>query len=295
MQPLKDRTLFITGASRGIGRAIGLRVAADGANVVIAAKTDRPHPILPGTIHTAAEEMEAAGGQALALRVDIRDDAAVEDAVKRAVDRFGGIDLVVNNASAIQLTGTADTPPRRFDRMFDVNVRGTFAVTRACLPHLKASSHAHVLNIAPPPSLDPKWWAPHFAYTYTKMGMSFCVLSLAEELRGDGIAVNALWPATLIATEALRMLPGDIQPKNCRRPEVVADAAHVILSRDPGERTGRFLIDEEVLRGAGVEDLSGYAIGDEAQLLPDLYLDGWSPPASAPRPRPRPHPSEGSA
>ncbi len=272
MSSLKGRTLFITGASRGIGLAIGRRAAADGANVVVAAKTDRPHPFLPGTIGSAAEEIEAAGGRALAVRVDVRDEKAISTAVDAAVERFGGIDILVNNASAIQLTGTADTPMRRFDRMFDVNVRGTFATTQACLPWLKRSDCAHVLNLAPPPSLDARWWAPHVAYTMSKMGMSFCVLGMAEELRADGIAVNALWPATVIATEALRMLPDAIDPDRCRTPEIVADAARVLLTRDPADGTGRFHLDEDVLRDAGVTDFERYAVKVGEPLLPDLYV-----------------------
>ena len=289
MATLKDRTLFITGASRGIGRAIALRAAADGANVVVAAKSDRPHRILPGTIHTAAADVEAAGGQALAVKLDVRDEKAIAEAVERTVERFGGIDILVNNAGAIQLTGTADTPMRRFDRLFDINVRGTFAATQACLPWLKRSTRAHVLNVAPPPTLDPGWWAPHVAYTMSKMGMSFCVLGMAEEFRADGIAVNALWPATVIATEALRMLPGDVTPERCRTPQIVADAAHAILTRDPRACTGRFLLDEEALREEGVTDFRSYAVSEGNPLLDDLYV-GPPPGAGSPNAMPSPGP-----
>ena len=280
MTAWRGRTIFITGASRGIGHAIALRVAREGANVVVAAKTDRPHPILPGTIHTAAADVEAVGGRALAVRVDVRDDAAVAAAVERAVAHFGGIDVLVNNASAIQLTGTADTPMRRFDRLFEVNVRGTFAATQACLPHLKRSANPHVLNLAPPPTLDPRWWAPHVPYTLTKMGMSFCVLGMAEELRRDGIAVNALWPATAIATEALRMLPDGVKPERCRQPAIVADAAFAIVGRRAAECTGNFFLDEDVLRTEGVTDFGPYAVSPGHALLRDLYLGDpadWGP------------------
>jgi citronellol/citronellal dehydrogenase len=272
---LKDRTLFITGGSRGIGLAIAKRCATDGANVVIAAKTAKPHAKLPGTIHTAAE-IEAAGGCCLPLQVDIREEAQVAEAVQATVERFGGIDILVNNASAINLTDTESTPIRRFDLMMGVNMRGTFLVTQACLPHLKTSASAgrnpHVLTLSPPLNLDPKWFAPHVAYTMAKYGMSLCVLGHAEEFRPFGIAVNALWPRTVIATAALQMIPG-IQPEHCRKVEIVADAAHVVLTSDAGTTTGNFFIDEEVLRSAGVSDFDRYSVvpGSRA-LVPDLFL-----------------------
>jgi citronellol/citronellal dehydrogenase len=273
---LKDRTLFITGGSRGIGLAIAKRCATDGANVVIAAKTAKPHAKLPGTIHTAAAEIEAAGGCCLPLQVDIREEAQVAEAVQATVERFGGIDILVNNASAINLTDTESTPIRRFDLMMGVNMRGTFLVTQACLPHLKTSASAgrnpHVLTLSPPLNLDPKWFAPHVAYTMAKYGMSLCVLGHAEEFRPFGIAVNALWPRTVIATAALQMIPG-IQPEHCRKVEIVADAAHVVLTSDAGTTTGNFFIDEEVLRSAGVSDFDRYSVvpGSRA-LVPDLFL-----------------------
>ncbi len=276
---LHGKTLFITGASRGIGLAIGRRAGALGANVVIAAKTVEAHPKLPGTIHSAAAEIEAAGGRALALQVDIRDEAAVGAAVARARDHFGGIDVLVNNASAISLTDTPNTPGRRFDLMFGVNVRGTFVCTQACLPALVESARAgrspHVLTLSPPLNMDAKWFAPHVAYTMAKYGMSLCVLGHAEEFRGHGIAVNALWPRTVIQTAALQMIPG-IEPAMCRTPEIMADAACAILETDPRApgASGNFFIDEQVLRGRGVTDFDRYSVvpGSRA-LLPDLFLD----------------------
>ncbi len=272
MTTLHGKTLFITGASRGIGLAIALRAARDGANVVIAAKSAVPNPRLPGTIHTAAAEVEASGGQALAIQCDIRDEANVEAAVAATVERFGGIDILVNNASAIWLKGIAETPIKRFDLMQQVNARGTFLVTQKCLPHLLKADNPHVLTLAPPPSLDPKWWAPHTGYTLAKMGMSFVTLGLAAELAGSGIAINALWPRTIIATDALNMIPG-VETRGCRRPEIVADAAHVVLTRPARGFTGRFLIDEEVLGEAGFSDFSHYAVDPGQPLLPDLFLD----------------------
>jgi citronellol/citronellal dehydrogenase len=268
---LAGRTLFITGASRGIGLAIALRAARDGANVAIAAKTERPHPKLPGTIHDAAAAIEAAGGKALPIRCDIREEDQVRAAVAATVERFGGIDVLVNNASAISLTGTLETPIKRFDLMFGVNVRGTFLASQACLPHLLAAPNPHVLNLAPPPNLDPKWFAPHVAYTMAKYGMSLCVLGMAAEFRDHGVAVNALWPRTVIHTAALAMIPG-VDPKHCRTPEIMADAAHVVLTTPSRERTGQFLIDEDVLRGVGVTDFERYAVEPGQPLLPDLFL-----------------------
>ena len=274
--PLRGKTLFITGASRGIGLAIARRCAVDGANVVIAAKTAEPNPKLPGTIFSAAQEIDAAGGSCLPLQVDIRDEAQVADAVRQAAERFGGIDIVINNASAISLTPTEATPIRRFDLMMGVNVRGTFLVTQACLPHLKHSAalgrNPHVLTLAPPPNLDPRWFAPHVAYTIAKYGMSLCVLGHAEEFRPLGIGVNALWPRTVIQTAALQMIPG-VRPEHCRRVDIMADAAHWVLSADAATTTGNFFIDDEVLARAGVTDLSRYAVvPGSTELMPDLFL-----------------------
>jgi citronellol/citronellal dehydrogenase len=274
--PLRGKTLFITGASRGIGLAIARRCAVDGANVVIAAKTAEPNPKLPGTIFSAAQEIEAAGGSCLPLQVDIRDEAQVADAVRQAAERFGGIDIVINNASAISLTPTEATPIRRFDLMMGVNVRGTFLVTQACLPHLKHSAalgrNPHVLTLAPPPNIDPRWFAPHVAYTIAKYGMSLCVLGHAEEFRPLGIGVNALWPRTVIQTAALQMIPG-VRPEHCRRVDIMADAAHWVLSADAATTTGNFFIDDEVLARAGVTDLSRYAVvPGSTELMPDLFL-----------------------
>ncbi|MBE1160401.1 SDR family oxidoreductase [Dyella acidiphila] len=261
MSTLAGKTLFITGASRGIGLAIALRAARDGANIVIAAKSGVPNPKLPGTIHSAAAEVEAAGGKALALKVDIREEDQVDAAVAQAVERFGGIDIVVNNASAIWLAGTAGTPMKRFDLMHQVNTRGTFMVTQACLPHLQKAANPHVLMLAPPPNLDAKWFAPHTAYTIAKYGMSLCVLGMSAELAAQGIA-----------TAAIAMIDG-VKPEQCRRPEIVADAAHALLVQPARQCTGRFAIDEEVLREAGVHDFDRYAYQPGAALLPDLFLD----------------------
>ncbi len=268
---LANRTLLITGASRGIGLAIGLRAARDGANVVIAAKSNVPNPKLPGTIHTAAAEIEAAGGRALAIQCDIRDEDQVRAAVAAAVERFGGIDILVNNASAISLTGTLHTPMKRFDLMFGVNVRGTFLCSQACLPHLLESENPHILTLSPPLNMDPVWFGPHLAYTMAKYGMSQCVLGMAEEFRAAGVAVNALWPRTAIHTAALAMIPG-IDPRNCRTPQIMADAAHAVLTTPSWARSGQFLLDEDVLREAGVQDFSGYAVDATRPLTPDLFL-----------------------
>jgi citronellol/citronellal dehydrogenase len=275
---LRGKTLFITGGSRGIGLAIALRAAADGANVAIAAKTVEPHPKLPGTIHSAAAAIERAGGRALPIACDIRDEQAVHAAVDEARERFGGIDILVNNASAISLTGTAATPIKRFDLMFAVNVRGTFLCSQACLPHLEASAAAgrnpHILTLSPPLNLDPRWFRDHVAYTMAKYGMSMCVLGMAEEFRGRGIAVNALWPRTVIATAAVAMIPGATERTDMmRRPEILADAAHAVLTRDARATSGHFFIDEEVLADAGVTDFGRYAVKPGAPLLPDLFLD----------------------
>ncbi len=270
---LKGKTLFITGGSRGIGRAIALRAARDGANVVIAAKTVVRHPKLPGTIHEAAREIEAAGGRALACRTDIREEEQVITAVSKAVETFGGIDILVNNASAINLTGTLDTPMKRYDLMQGINTRGTFLCSQVCAPHLRKAANPHILNLSPPLNLDAKWFAPHVAYTIAKYGMSLCVLGMAEEFRKDGIAVNALWPRTLIATAAVRnLLGGEEAIRRCRKPEIVADAAHAILTKPSRGFTGQFLIDDEVLRAEGVTDLDRYSVAPGADPLPDLFL-----------------------
>ena len=272
MATLKGRRLFITGGSRGIGLAIALRAAADGANLVIAAKTVEPNPKLPGTIHTAAQEIEAAGGQCLPVQCDIRDEGQIAKAVAAAVERFGGIDILVNNASAISLTGTLETPIKRFDLMFGINVRGTYATSQACIPHLRKAANPHILTLSPPLNLKPRWFKNHVAYTMAKYGMSMCVLGMAEEFREAGIGVNALWPRTIIATAALQMIPG-VDPGRGRKPEIMADAAHWILTQPARTCTGNFFIDDDVLRQAGVGDFRGYAVDPSKGLLPDLVLD----------------------
>jgi len=273
MASLKGKTLFITGASRGIGKAIGLAAAREGANVVIAAKSNVPNPKLPGTIHSAAAEMESAGGRALAVKCDIRDESEIAAAVKAAVERFGGIDVCVNNASAIFLAGTADTPMKRYDLMHQVNARGTFATTQACLPFLEKAPNPHVLMLSPPLSMKARWFAPHVAYTMAKYGMSLCVLGMAEELKEKGIAVNALWPRTVIATAALNLLGGDETARRGRTPDIVADAAVAILRRDSRSCTGNFFVDEDVLGAEGVQDLGKYAVKPGEELLPDFFVE----------------------
>jgi citronellol/citronellal dehydrogenase len=274
---LAGKTLFITGASRGIGLAIARRAAADGANVAVVAKTEQPNPKLPGTIYTAAEEIAQAGGQALPIPCDIRDEAGVAAAAKRCAEHFGGIDILVNNASAISLTGTLETPMKRFDLMFGVNVRGTYCVTQACIPFLRKAAQAgrnpHVLMLSPPLNMNPRWFKGHVAYTMAKYGMSMCVIGMAEEFRADGIAVNGLWPRTVIATAALAMLPG-VDPKLCRKPEILADTAYLIFNRDARRHTGHIYIDEEVLAAEGVTDLGKYAVvPGNNKFLADLFLD----------------------
>jgi citronellol/citronellal dehydrogenase len=273
---LKGKTLFITGASRGIGKAIALRAARDGANVVIAAKTAEEHPKLPGTIYTAKAEIEAAGGKALACIVDVRFEEHVQEAVKQAVATFGGIDVLVNNASAISLTGTVDTPMKRFDLMHGINTRGTFLCSQQCIPHLAKSSNPHILNISPPLNMEGRWFAPHVAYTMAKFGMSMCVLGMADELKPQKIAVNALWPKTVIATAAVQnLLGGDATVRGSRKPDIMADAAHAILTRKSSEFTGHFCVDETVLRESGVTDFSAYSMTPgmkESDLLPDYFL-----------------------
>ena len=274
---LKGKTLFITGASRGIGLAIALRAARDGANIVIAAKTAETNPKLPGTIHSAATEIEAAGGHALALQTDIRDEANVLASVEQAVARFGGIDILVNNASAISLTPTPATPMKRFDLMFGVNVRGTYLCTQACLPHLMASAQAgrnpHVLNMSPPLSMREHWFAPHVAYTMAKYGMSECTLGHAGEFRQYGIGVNSLWPRTAIATAALQMIPG-VDVGRCRTPEILADAAWFILTSDAKTTTGNFFIDDALLVQHGVTDFDKYSVTPgNRDFIPDFFVD----------------------
>jgi len=278
MHGLEGRTLFISGGSRGIGLAIAVRAARDGANVTIAAKTGETNPRLPGTIYSAAADIERAGGKALPILCDIRDEAAVRSAVAQTVTRFGGIDILVNNASAISLTGTLATPLKRFDLMFGVNVRGTFLCSQACLPHLIAAGAAgrnpHILTLAPPLNLDPKWFRDHGTYTMAKYGMSLCVLGMAEEFRRDGVAINALWPRSVIATAAVAMIPGARDHLDMMRtPEIMADAAHAVLTRDARATTGRFFLDEEVLAESGVTDLARYAVKPGTPLMPDLFLD----------------------
>lgn len=276
MGSLRGKTLFITGASRGIGKAIALRAARDGANVVIAAKTAEPHPKLPGTIYTAKEEIEAAGGRALACVVDIRMEEQIRQAVDEAVRTFGGIDVLVNNASAISLTGTLETPMKRFDLMHGVNTRGTFACSQACIPHLEKAANPHILNISPPLNMEARWFAPHVAYTMAKYGMSMCALGMHEELRPKRIAVNALWPKTIIATAAIEnLLGGEAAMRAARRPEIMGDAAHAILTREAAAYTGHFAIDEDVLREAGVTDFSSYAVvagTRDAELVRDYFI-----------------------
>lgn len=267
---LQGKTLFITGASRGIGLAIAKKAGSLGANVVIAAKSDVPNPKLSGTIHTAAAEVEAAGGKALAIQCDIRDEANVEAAMAQTAERFGGIDALVNNASAIWLRGTIDTPMKRFDLMSQVNSRGSFLCAQKALPYLLKSANPHILTLAPPPNLDPKWWGPHTGYTLAKMGMSLVTLGLAEEFKGR-VAVNALWPKTVIATDAINMIPG-VDISACRKPDIVADAAVVILQQPFTAASGRFYIDEDVLAEAGIRDFDAYAVKPGHRLLPDLFL-----------------------
>jgi len=273
MQTLKDKTIFITGGSRGIGKAIALRAARDGANIIIAAKSDKPHPSLPGTIFSAAEEIEKAGGRALPIKLDVRDDQAIVEAVSKAASHFDGLDILINNASAISLTKTLDTSMRSFDLMHSVNVRGTYACSRACLPYLLKSDNPHILNLSPPLNLNPLWFKDYLAYTISKYGMSMCVLGMAAEFRSKGVAVNALWPRTVIDTAAINMLGGVVNADNCRNPEIMADAAHTILCRNSKTTSGNFFIDEDVLRADGVQDFDSYAVKASQPLMKDLFLD----------------------
>ena len=270
---LRGKTLFITGASRGIGLAIGLRAARDGANVVVAAKTADPNPKLPGTIFTAAKEIEAAGGKALPVQCDIRFEEQVAAAVAKTVETFGGIDILVNNASAISLTPTEMTEMKRYDLMHGINTRGTFLCSKMCIPHLKKVQNPHVLNISPPLNMETKWFAPHVAYTMAKFGMSMCVLGMAGEYKQAGIAFNALWPRTTIATAAIKnLLGGDQAMRGSRKPEIMGDAAHVIFNRPAKECTGNFFVDDDVLASSGKTDLSEYAVDPNAKLLPDFFV-----------------------
>jgi citronellol/citronellal dehydrogenase len=276
---LAGKTLFITGASRGIGLAIGLRAARDGANIVVAAKTAEAHPKLPGTIYSAAEQIEAAGGQALPLVVDVRDEANVYEAVDKAVARFGGIDICVNNASAISLTPTEATDMKRYDLMHQINARGTFLVSKACIPHLKKAANPHVLALSPPLDLAPHWFGRHVAYTVAKYNMSMFMLGMADEYRDDGIAFNGLWPRTGIATAAIQFaLAGDEGMKHCRTPEIMADAAHAIFSKKASEFTGRFLIDDTFLYEEGVRDFDQYRVDPTKPLMPDFFVPADSVP-----------------
>jgi citronellol/citronellal dehydrogenase len=274
---LAGKRIFVTGGSRGIGLAIALRAAADGASIAIAAKTSDPNPKLPGTIHTAAEEIRAAGGTALPIQCDLRDENQIADAIALAAKEFGGIDILINNASAINLTRTEDTPAKRFDLMFDVNVRGTFLASQAAIPHLRESAEAgrnpHILTLSPPLSMKAKWFKNHVAYTMAKYGMSMCVLGMSEEFKRDGIAVNALWPRTAIDTAALQMIPG-VDTAACRTPEILSDTAYIILNRNSKECTGNFFVDDEVLASEGMTDLEKYSVvpGTKDFLL-DFFLD----------------------
>ena len=270
---LKGKTLVITGASRGIGKAIALKAAADGANIAVLAKTTDPNPKLPGTVFSAVDEINAAGGTGLAVPTDIRFEDQVEAAVQQILDKFGGIDILINNASAIFLAGTVQTPMKRFDLMNGVNVRGTYLMSQKCLPHLAKAENPHILNLSPPINLDPKWFAPHLAYTMAKYGMSLCVLGMAEEFRSKGIAVNALWPGTAVATSAVQnVLGGDQMMQRCRTPDICADAAWAILNRDSDSCTGNFFIDEDVMKEEGVDDMSRYAVDPTKEQLPDFFI-----------------------
>jgi len=275
MNGLKDKVIFITGASRGIGKAIALKCAQDGANIAVVAKTKEPHPKLPGTVYTAVEDIKKAGGGAIACIADVRFEEQVQAAVDATIAEFGSIDVLINDASAISITPTLQTSMKRFDLMFSINVRGTFLCSKLCIPFLKKSENPHILNLSPPLNLDPKWFENHLAYTMSKYGMSMCVLGISEEFKKDGIGVNALWPRTTIATSAVKnLLGGDKTIRQSRTPEIVADAAYIIINKSSRECTGNFFIDDEVLIEAGVSDLSKYSLVPGAKLLPDFFLYG---------------------
>jgi len=270
---MKGKTVFVSGASRGIGKAIALRLAKEGANIAIAAKTVEPHPKLEGTIFTAAKEMEEVGGQALPIQVDIRDEENVKTAVEKTVAHFGGIDILINNASAINLSKTPDIPMKRYDLIHDTNVRGTFMMSKYCIPHLKSGTNPHILNLSPPLNLDPQWFGRHLAYTMSKYSMSMIVLGLADELKADGIAVNALWPKTIIATAALRNIAGWEELRKCSRtPMIMGDAAYTILTEPSQKCTGNFFVDEDFLREKGLEDFDKYAVDTSRKLIADFFL-----------------------
>lgn len=272
MNSLRNKVLFITGASRGIGREIALKAAEHSANIVIAAKTASPHPTLEGTIYTVADEIQKAGGNALPLVVDVREESQVEAAINKTVEHFGGIDILINNASAINLSSTTDIPMKRFDLIFTVNARATFMCSKLCIPHLKKAQNPHILNLSPPLNMDAKWFKDHLAYTMSKYGMSMCTLGMAEEFKSDGIAVNSLWPKTLIATAAIANNFPEHFLKASRKPAIVADAAIKIITSDSKTLTGQFLIDEDFLKKSGVTDFSSYALEQDAALLNDLFL-----------------------
>ncbi|MEC9105653.1 MAG: NAD(P)-dependent oxidoreductase [Candidatus Neomarinimicrobiota bacterium] len=273
MSLFKDKTVFITGGSRGIGKAIGLRLAREGANIVIIAKTVEPHPKLPGTIFTASDEMDKAGGKGLPICTDIRYEDQVKDAVKQTVDAFGGIDILINNASAIQLTGTLETEMKRYDLMHQINIRGTYMASKYCIPYLKQANNPHILNLSPPLNMETRWFAPHVAYTMSKFGMSMCVLGMAGELKKDGIAVNALWPKTVIQTAAVQnLLGGDKVMEKARKPDIMGDAAIAVLSKNSADCTGNFFVDEELLRSEGVTDFSIYSNVPDSELMPDFFI-----------------------
>ncbi len=275
MSSLRGKTAFITGASRGIGKAIAMRLAEDGANIAVVAKTAEPHPKLAGTVYSAVDDINKTGGKGLACIADIRFEEQVQAAVDATIREFGGIDILINDASAISLTPTLDTPMKRFDLMFSVNVRGTFLCSKLCIPYMKKADNPHILNLSPPLNMDSKWFAHHVAYTMSKYGMSMCILGMAEEFKKDGIAVNALWPRTAIATAAVKnLLGGETAFKHSRKPEIVADAAYIILTRPSRDYTGKFFIDDEILIESGVTDLGKYSVVPNARLTPDFFLYG---------------------
>ncbi len=275
MSGLNGKTAFITGASRGIGKAIAMKLAENGANIAVVAKTKDPHPKLPGTVYSAVEDIESVGGKGIPCVADIRFEHQIQAAINATIKEFGGIDILINDASAINLTPTLETSMKRFDLMFSVNVRGTFLCSKLCIPHLKKSDNPHILNLSPPLNMDSKWFAHHVAYTMSKYGMSMCVLGMAEEFKKDGIAVNALWPRTAIATAAVKnLLGGETAVKHSRKPEIVADAAYIILTRPSKDYTGNFFIDDEILIENGVTDLGKYSVVPNARLMPDFFLYG---------------------